>query len=62
MTILKKIGCETIDCDRCGKETPMHPYYMGRFKPSQVKNPDGRLGYYFICKGCIAGNRDDATE
>jgi hypothetical protein len=51
--ILKEIKCSVIECDRCHKEVPNHPYYVGKFHPSQVKNPDGRLGFYFICMDCI---------
>ena len=51
--ILKEIKCSVIECDRCHKEVPNHPYYVGKFYPSQVKNPDGRLGFYFICMDCI---------
>lgn len=54
-TIIKQINCQTIKCDRCGENFPNHPHFIGKFHPSQVKNLDNRLGYYFICKSCIAG-------
>ena len=43
-----------IECDRCQKMTPNHPHFIGKFHLFQVKNPDNRLGFYFICKECIS--------
>ena len=54
-TLIKQLNCQTIECDRCGEYFPNHPHFIGRSHPSQVENPDNRLGYYFICKSCIAG-------
>lgn len=55
--MISRFKYSSIKCDRCDKDFPNSPHFIGNFHPSQVKNPDNRLGYYFICKDCIAGKR-----